>query len=219
MKSALKTFLFPGGAKPRRVWFGAGQGLTVAVDPAIQSQRLLGLAELEISREFVEFARRCRTFCDVGASDGWYCMVARKHNSRVDLVGIEPDADLGRKAANHFSLNGIPNTDVTWLAAYCGGRGTRLDDVLAEREAPVFIKIDIEGAELDALESGQETLSKKECFLLVETHSDDMEDRCSALLERIGYAVRIIPQAGYRRYVPERRPLAHNQWLVASRAK
>ncbi|MGZ5033700.1 MAG: FkbM family methyltransferase [Usitatibacter sp.] len=218
MKQFIKSLLFPGGAKPRHVLFGAGRGLTVVVDPKFQSQRLLGLAELEISEEFVEFARRCRTFCDVGASDGWYCLVVRKYNPAANIIAFEPQANLAEVAREHFRLNAFTDEGIRWEQAFCGSSGIALDDALSNAAEPIFLKIDIEGAELDALKSGIETISRKECLLLVETHREDLEVDCKQWLESLGYRVRIIPQASYRRFVSERRPLAHNRWFVASRA-
>lgn len=214
MKSLIKTLLFSKGVKPRSVLFGAGRGLTVLVDAQIQSQRLLGLAELEMSGDFVTFAKHCKTFCDVEASDGWYCLLARKHNPAAEIVAFEPEADLRGVASEHFRLNDMLDRPINWRTSFCGTTAVTLDEALANAAEPIFIKMDIEGAEFDALMSGAKTISQKECLLLVETHSQDLENRCKLWLEDFGYSVRIIPQ---RRFVREQRPLAHNRWFVAAR--
>ena len=219
MRSFLKGLVFGEGVRPRKVLLGAGRGLKVMVDPAVQSQRLLGLAELEVSGEFTRLAHGARTFCDVGASDGWYCLLARKHNPGIRIVAFEPEAQLGAIAREHFALNGIDAAEVAWREEFCGTDGTSLDEALRGLERPIFIKMDIEGGELDALRSGLGTIREQKCFLLVETHSKRMEEECAKLLEASGYAVRIIPKGWYRRWIPETRPLAHNQWMVAVAAK
>jgi hypothetical protein len=215
---ALKKLVFPGGLRPRRVLFGAGRGLVVLADPASGTQRLLGLAEAEIAHQFVRYAKRCATACDVGASDGWYCLLAHKHNRSIRLIGIEPDPQLKSRAQENFVRNGITDTaKAKWIARLCGPQGVALDDELAGVPEPILIKIDIEGGELEALQSGARTLASKACYLVVETHSTALEIHCKEFLQKRGYQVRIIPQAWFRALVPERRPLAHNQWLVAQR--
>lgn len=217
MKRLIKSLLFSKGVKPRAVLFGAGRGLMILVDPAVQSQRLLGLAEREVSGHFVEFAKRCGTFCDVGASDGWYCLLAGKYNPGAAIVAFEPDRELGVVATEHFRLNAMAERRIEWRTAFCGTRKIPLDEALGAAAEPIFIKMDIEGAELDALRSGAETIARKNCLLLVETHGLELERQCLHWLQDLGYTVRVIPKAGYRRFVAERRPLAHNQWFVAWR--
>lgn len=219
VKSSLKTLVFGEGMRPRKVFLGAGRGLRVMVDPAVQSQRLLGLAEVEVSGVFTRFARGARTFCDVGASDGWYCLLAKKHNPGIGVIAFEPEAPLGALAREHFALNRIAAGEVAWREEFCGTEGAGLDEALRGLERPIFIKMDIEGGELDALRSGLATIRERQCFLLVETHSTLMEEECKKLLEAAGYAVRIIPKGWYRRWIPETRPLAHNHWMVAVAAK
>ena len=218
VKQLIKSVLFPGGTQPRKVLFGAGSGLTIVSDPSDQTQRLLGLAELEVARQFVSFARRSRTFCDVGASDGWYCLVARKHNPHISIIALEPDDGLYALAKENFRLNNlVENDSIRWIKSFCGTNATKLDEALSKSPEPIFLKIDIEGAEMDALESGSKIISGKDCSLIIETHSSELEIRCKEWLESRGYRVRIIPQGIYRALVPELRPLAHNQWLSAAR--
>lgn len=219
MKQLIKSLIFPGGKRPRAVVGGAGKGIQLNVDPADQSQRLLGLAEAEISAEFVDFATRCRTFADVGASDGWYALLARKYNRNVRIIAFEPDASLAAEAQEHFRLNGlVQDESIKWIPDFCGTKGVPLDDVLKDAPEPIFLKIDIEGGELDALTSGTKTIEQKRCLIIVETHSQDMEIRCRQFLEDRSYRVRIISKGWYRTVIPELRPIEHNRWFVAERA-
>ena len=220
IKRLVKSLLFPGGVRPRKILFGAGRGITVMSTPSDQSQRLLGLAELEIARHFVAFAKASNSFCDVGASDGWYCLLARKHNPGIRVVAMEPEDGLTALARKNFHLNGLVEDDsLRWIKNFCGTNATTLDQVLSEFPEPIFVKMDIEGAEMDALESGARVLSAKNCVLIVETHSLELEVRCKEWLETRGYRVRIIPQGFYRAILPEQRPVAHNQWLSAARER
>lgn len=177
------------------------------------------MAEAEIARHIVRFAKRCSAVCDVGASDGWYCLLAHKHNPKIKIVAMEPDSHLAARAQSNFAHNGIIGTgQTTWIANFCGTKNVSLDEALADISGPILIKIDIEGAELDALQSGIKTLTQEVCYLVVETHSSALETQCKNFLENVGYNVRIIRKGWYRVLCPERRPLRHNQWLLAVRA-
>jgi FkbM family methyltransferase len=48
-----------------------------------------------------------------------------------------------------------------------------LDNLLIEAHEPIFIKMDIDGGEVEALQSGTEVLKSKSCLLVVETHSNN----------------------------------------------
>ena len=218
MKQLLKNLFFPGGNKPRRVLFGNGKGIVLELDPSSNLQRLLGIAEREIAPDFARLAADAATFCDVGASDGWYVMLARKIKPSLNVVAYEPDGQLTRSAYRNMARNAV-RTDVhfRWLSERCGSgaRDVGLDVVLEGAPEPIFLKVDIEGGELDALTSGNEVLSSKRCSLIVETHRGDLEVDCAKWLEQRGYRVRIVPPAPFRSLVPEFRPLPHNQWLIA----
>ena len=72
--------------------------------------------------------------------------------------------------------------------------------------------------EIDVLEGGQEMLSR-DCRLIVETHSEELERGCIQRLEALGYSCRIIGNAWYRALIPEARPIPHNRWFVAWKGK
>lgn len=218
MKQLLKNLFFPGGNKPRRVLFGNGRGIVLELDPARNLQRLLGLAELEIAGDFARLAAKAATFCDVGASDGWYVMLARKIKPSLNVVAYEPDGPSTQAAYRNLAGNGVrTDAQFRWLSERCGtrARDIGLDAALKGAAEPIFLKIDIEGGELDALVSGNEVLSSKSCSLIVETHRDDLEADCARWLEQRGYRVRIVRPASFRALIPEFRPLPHNQWLIA----
>jgi hypothetical protein len=87
-----------------------------------------------------------------------------------------------------------------------------LDSLSAAAGAPDFIKIDIDGGELDALTGGIETLRTARPDLVVETHSKQLEEDCGALLVDCGYR----PVIKHNRSVwREHRPIPHNRWLLA----
>lgn len=86
-----------------------------------------------------------------------------------------------------------------------------LDAVAAQTFTPDFIKMDIEWAELDALQGAQRILSTRKPGLIVETHSKELEAGCIDLLRGHGYEPKIVDQ---RRWFPDARTIPHNRWLV-----
>jgi len=67
-----------------------------------------------------------------------------------------------------------------------------LDDLAADTFVPDFVKIDIEGGELDALRGAR------------------------AILRDLGYRVDVVDQ---RRFLRDHRPMPHNRWIVAERQR
>ena len=82
---------------------------------------------------------------------------------------------------------------------------------LDELERPDFIKVDVDGGELDVLQSAESTLSQVPA-LIVETHSAELERACGRLLVDHGLRVTVVSQ---RKLGTEMRPIPHNRWLVA----
>jgi hypothetical protein len=98
-----------------------------------------------------------------------------------------------------------------------GTNGTvRLDALNGLLESPVFIKVDVDGSEVDVLEGAVGLLELMEVRLLIETHSPELERRCDSFLQRMGYQTRIVKNAFWRILIKDMRPIELNRWLVAS---
>jgi FkbM family methyltransferase len=110
--------------------------------------------------------------------------------------GLEFSAE-GAMGSSAVSLVGrgrgsTVKVSTTTLEAFCSEQGLdRLD----------FIKIDIEGAEVQVLESSQRLLSRFRPRMIIEPHligGQMTADRCRAILKDAGYATRVVDQAGAR---------------------
>lgn len=217
MREWVKRTVFGEGKHPRRVLAGPGKGLTILADPSFDTQRLLGLAEAELHSHFSRCARPARSFVDIGASNGWYCLLVNRLNPAVEIIACEPQMYLVEEMKRNIQLNEIAPNAIHIFQGMVGGAATTLDSLLVDRLPPFFIKVDVEGAEADVLHSGRRSLSTVGCRVIVETHSKAAEDDCLRMLREDGFKVSIVGQGWYRLIVPEQRPLPHNRWLIAER--
>lgn len=169
-------------------------------------------------------AKRLPSFAwamDVGANIGVYTTFIAGYCNRVDA--FEPDKQLVAKLQRNLYLNGISNvtihpkciSDVTGTVRFekatarNQGMGriaeqgillpsVSLDDFLAKsKQRPLFIKMDIEGAEWLAIKAAQSALRSWKCRLsmLIEVHPDEIPqyggtvEELRGLLERVGLTV------------------------------
>jgi hypothetical protein len=219
LKRLLKRLLFPGGEGPRTVRFGPAKGLTLLIDPAAKSQRILGLDEAEIARPFARLVAGARTFIDVGASDGYYSALALKLNPSVRAVACEPREELRPRYEANLRLNGLDGGRSTWVGHPIGAGGVRLDDLAEAKGRPLLVKIDVDGAEIDVLRSGPSLFQGPDVSVILEVQSPQLENEALDLLKAHGFDCAIVPNAWWRLFLPERRPLELNRWVVATKGR
>lgn len=112
--------------------------------------------------------------------------------SHEDGLEFSAEGAMGSSAVS-FVGRGRGSTvkvSTTTLEAFCSEQGLNRID---------FIKIDIEGAEVQVLESSQRLLSRLRPRMMIEPHLVDGQmttDRCRAILKDAGYATRVVDQVG-----------------------
>jgi methyltransferase FkbM-like protein len=157
---------------------------------------------------------------DVGGQFGYDALVlAKLSGGRVMSFECDPTAssELARNVANNAPFRDNIRVVHAFVTAQTNGeRGQiALDDVAFDGEGfvPDFIKMDIEGAELDALRGARRILEERHPNLLVETHSRQLEIDCLTFVESLGYGTRVLsPRLWLRDY----RPVEHNRWFAAT---
>jgi len=65
--------------------------------------------------------------------------------------------------------------------------------------SPCFMKIDVDGFELDVLEGARTLLQERKVRLLIETHSKQLEQGCQSILMRLGHRTRVVTNAWWRK--------------------
>src|SRR6202795_3230837 len=154
-------------------------------------------------------------FLDVGAYIGPYTILAARASGAAGRVlALEPDPKNRRQLHKNLALNGITNCTVVPLAAWSrtGQIGWRkadqpdwhraseeanthtteaitLDDLVARHrlDRVDWIKMDIEGGEVEALRGAQMTLQRFQPNLFIEIHETAAEVR--SFLIPLGYRV------------------------------
>jgi FkbM family methyltransferase len=141
---------------------------------------------------------RGSVFIDVGAYIGPYTILAAKAVGATGrVIALEPDPTNRRQLEKNLQLNGISTCTVVPLAVWsCSGRigwseaerpdwhraceeassgaieATTLDDLVADHalDRIDWIKMDIEGGEVEALRGAQRTLARFRPALFIEIH-------------------------------------------------
>jgi len=214
VKDAIKAAVLPGGAAPRTVRAGIARGVRMRLDFASQSRLYLGLYEIELDRHLRRILGPGVKAFDVGAQHG-YDSLAMAKRTRAPVAAFECDRSCLAAMRESFALNPhlAPLIQPVEATVGCGRTELGLDHWAYNGGfVPDFIKIDIEGAEIDALKSAERILRERHPALIVEVHSWDLEREAGELLVAHGYRPLVVSQ---RRFLPDHRPTGHNRWLVA----
>jgi Methyltransferase FkbM domain len=189
----------------------------MTLDLAGQTPMYLGMFEWELHRFFQKALSGAELVFDVGGYVGYDALLFAA-TSRARVVTFEPDEDRARFIARNVACNPElqRRVDVTNVAV--GSRDTAdvitLDSFSQSVGEPDFIKIDIDGGELEALEGARTLLRGRRPHLVVETHAFELEQACGRLLVDCGYSP--IIKHNRRLWREHRGGVPHNRWLLAA---
>lgn len=217
LRHVLKRLLTP---VTLRVRGGPLEGLRWS--PASGSRFIRGDYEAYNVPAFLEAVSEGDVVYDVGAHVGYFTAIASLRvgpDGRV--IAFEPrPVNLGL-LRRHVEANRLENVTIidagvgheSGTARFAEGTGSgtgkiaeegeltvrtvRLDDVAGEDGLPEpdFIKIDVEGGEMNVLEGARGLLDRARPRLLVGIHGPEMRERCTALLDELGYEWRTLRPA------------------------
>jgi len=221
MRNWLKKKLVGEGLKFHTVRFGIAKGLKYFLDPTNKTQLFLGLYEIEIHKYFKKYAQNANIMFDIGAAYGYYSLIYRKFNKKGQIYSFDPGVgkfdEIYRKNFNeNFGTFEKVNLSGKLVGDNPSLEYIKIDEVLKnETGKKVLFKIDVEGGELDVLNSGLESFKKNECYFVVETHSYKLEKDCISLLKKEGFEVKVIKNGWFRIFIKDIRPIELNRWFIA----
>jgi hypothetical protein len=216
-RSIIKRCL-PRGKHLRRLPVGIGRGLQMEIDfHGGQLGLYLGQYERELNRHVRRLCRPGTRSFDIGGHVGYDALVIAKLTG-APVLTVECDSAccevLKRNVAANTALAPFVSLQQGFVYDRTDAEACQLslDDLAAQTFVPGFVKIDIEGAELRALQGAQSLLVRHKPSLLIEVHSQGLEDACGDFLSDVGYQITLVDQ---RRFLPDHRPSPHNRWIVA----
>jgi FkbM family methyltransferase len=179
----------------------------------------LGHYELDIQDLLKHELKAGQTFFDIGANAGFFTLVAAKLvGPSGKCVAFDPAPDNDRSIREQLELNSLNNC-IAVPKAVGGQAGTAmfafsapgsatghlgaasngehaievqvitLDQAASQYGRPDFIKLDVEGAEMDVLRGAANVLSNIRPRWLIEIHNTECERGVVAILKDAGYAV------------------------------
>lgn len=216
MKQWIKRRFLGAGARPMRILSGPGAGMWMRLDPSCQTQRYLGLDERELAAWLKRWVPKVRSCIDVGANDGYYTL-AFLASGVERVIACEPGPVVESLIGN-ARLNGWDLGDHLTVVRSLIGRGegcVRLAKLLEGLPRPILVKVDVDGAEVDVLESASGAESLEDVYWIVETHSGDLERACIDWFVARGQHARVVKNAWWRCLIPELRVATQNRWLLS----
>lgn len=212
----MKQWLFSDGRKLYRLRAGVAKGMLMELDLLHQSQYYWGFYERELFPVLQRLIPSCRSLIDVGANDGYYTMAFLK-SSAERVVACEP-GPATQQLLNNAEANGYQPGERFLLEKRLIGPGEEMvsiADLVSKLPRPILCKVDIDGGEVDLLGSAEGCSFLPDLSWVIETHTKELEEQCVQWLHAYNYKTQIIYNASWRSILPEKRPLAHNRWLVA----
>ncbi len=182
----------------------------------------LGSYEFEKQQYIIQTIQADATVYDVGAHVGYYTLLfSEMVGDSGKVVAFEPLPNNIAYIKRHLELNNLHNVRLIEAAvadqpgktyfqvAVSSSMGhitdtkttdtvevdrVSLDDLIAQNNLPRpdYIKFDIEGAELLALQGALNTLQQHHPTVFLATHGKDVHAGCCALLSNLGYSLSTI---------------------------
>jgi Met-10+ like-protein len=221
--SRMKNLVMPSERKARRIVSGPFKGITMALSLQHQSQLYLGLFEREVHGWLARLSRGIQTGVDIGADSGEYTLFFLKRTTATRVLAFEPNPQALPLLQENLRLNSAAERGrlevSTALVGKSDGEGKVSLNSLAESiQLPCFIKMDVDGAEMEILMGARKLNRLGDVRWLIETHSKALERECIGELKAAGFETRIIENGWWRVLIPELRPIEHNRWLAAWKA-
>lgn len=211
----------PGEARDLTIRRGPWRGLRFGLNLRHSYHFYLGIYELEIHGWLLRLSPGIGGALDVGTNAGMFAIYFLSKTEARRVIAFEPDPQARERFLHNLRLNGLESCSrletETGFVGSGSGEARPLDAYLNRLELPIFLKMDIDGGEVEALRGASGVMQTAGFRTIIETHSPELESECLRLLREAGLTARVVPRPWWRKIVTEGRPIPHNQWIVAAR--
>ena len=155
-------------------------------------------------------------FLDIGAHGGLYSIILKNKFPKLNVWAFEPDQQNRYQLYGNLFLNNFEreievynfglssnNKEVAFGIVKDGNRGGKkivesgelkinvkpLDEVFLEKSKICFVKIDVEGHELDIIKGSKKFLKNNFCLIQVEISHEDSLREFDIVMNRLGYSL------------------------------
>ena len=155
-------------------------------------------------------------FLDIGAHGGLYSIILKNKFPKLNVWAFEPDQQNRYQLYGNLFLNNFEreievynfglssnNKEVAFGIVKDGNRGGKtimesgelkinvkpLDEVFLEKNKICFVKIDVEGHELDVIKGSKKFLKNNFCLIQVEISYKDSLREFDIVMNRLGYSL------------------------------
>ena len=155
-------------------------------------------------------------FLDIGAHGGLYSIILKNKFPKLNVWAFEPDRQNRYQLYGNLFLNNFEreievynfglssnNKEVAFGIVKDGNRGGKtimesgelkinvkpLDEVFLEKNKICFVKIDVEGHELEVIKGSKKFLKNNFCLIQVEISYEDSLREFDIVMNRLGYSL------------------------------
>lgn len=219
--STVKGMVVPSPSAVHHVRAGILQGVKMRLDLSHQTQLYLGLYEKEIQGWIRKLSKDINTAIDVGAGPGHSTLFFMLKTQTPRVFAFEPMAEHRAELNSNLALNGCSDSprlqlSSKWVNSYLGQNEVTLDSLIPQMRPPVLVKLALDTLEVPILKGAAELLKVPDVRWIIATSSDEIEQTCRSMLEKVGYKTRIVTNAWWRLFVPEIKDDGPARWIIAT---
>ena len=212
-KKVVKTFL-PKSAGSRKLLKGLAAGTVAHIDFDFDAAFYFGRHEKELHPYYARLVKPGMKVFDVGMYRGWDALTFAVMSGE-EVVSFDGNPDSLKNTNALIAPSGYAEK-ISLVNGYVGPKEVdgqvTLDKTAKRFFVPDFIKMDIEGAEANALRGATNILSTRRPSMVIETHGQAVEKDCIEQLEDYGYKITAVDAKG--KMFGANRVMEHNRWII-----